>query len=460
MLREKIGDKKFYFMVLKLTIPIMIQNGITNFVSLLDNIMVGKVGTEEMSGVAIVNQLMFIFMLCIFGAVSGAGIFSAQYFGQGNHEGVRHTFRFKLIIVLVVTAIFSCFMIWGGDWFIARYLHEGSQEGDLVATANFAKKYLFICLFELIPFAVMQVYVSTLRESGETFVPMIAGLTAVFVNLFFNYVLIFGNFGAPKLGVEGAAIATLISRIVEILIVVVWTHRHRERNKFIVGIYKGFYIPKKLAMRILVKGFPLLINEGLWAAGQAVLIQCYSVRGIAIVAGMNISSTIANLFNIVFIAMGSTISIVVGQQLGAGKMKEARTSAYRMTGFSVISCIGVSIIMITVGRFFPMIYNVSAEVKGIAVSIIVLSACTMPMQAYLHATYFTIRSGGKTFITFLFDSVFVWVITIPLAYILSKYTSLPVAPMFLIVQLADSIKCIIGFFMVRSGMWQHNIVNT
>ena len=319
-----IGDKKFYKMILLIAVPIMIQNGITNFVSLLDNIMIGRIGTEQMSGAAIVNQLIFVYNLCIFGGVSGAGIFTAQYFGQKDQEGVRNTFRYKLWMALILTVATIIIFLVGGDRLIELYLHgEGARE-NAAATLLYGKQYLWIMLVGLPPFMMVQVYASTLRECGETVVPMKAGITAVLINLLFNYILIYGKFGAPVLGVRGAAIATVLSRYVEAVIVISWTHRHKEKNPYIEGLYRTLKVPAYMTKKILIKGTPLLFNEALWAAGMAMLTQCYSVRGLNVVAGLNISNTINNVFNIVFIALGDSVAIVVGQLLGAGEMKKAR----------------------------------------------------------------------------------------------------------------------------------------
>ena len=292
-LREKfIGDKKFYKMVLMIAVPIMIQNGITNFVSMLDNIMVGQVGTEQMTGVAIVNQLIFVYNLCIFGGVSGAGIFTAQFFGQKDDEGVANTFRFKLWMAVLLTGITVLVFLAAGDSLIAMYLQGSQDGGDPAAALRYGKQYLRIMLAGLLPFMLVQVYASTLRECGQTVIPMKAGVMAVFVNLVFNYLLIYGKFGFPELGVAGAAIATVLSRYVEAVIVITWTHKHKEINTFVKGLYATLKIPGWLIQRILIKGTPLLVNETLWAAGMALLLQCYSVRGMNVVAGMNISNTI------------------------------------------------------------------------------------------------------------------------------------------------------------------------
>lgn len=453
-----IGDKAFYKMVLAIAIPIMVQNGITNFVSLLDNIMIGQIGTEPMSGVAIVNQLIFVYNLCLFGGVSGAGIFTAQYFGQKNDEGIRQTVRFKLWIVVIVTLLTTVLFLTAGDQLIRLYLQgEGTAE-SIAATLHYGHQYLLIMLFGLVPFMLVQVYSSTLRECGQTILPMKAGIIAVFVNLVLNYILIYGKFGAPALGVQGAALATIISRYTEAAIVLVHTHRHKELNPFTKGLYSTLKVPAALAKKIFIKGTPLLLNETLWAAGMAMLSQCYSVRGLNVIAAQNISSTISNVFNIVFIALGDSVAIIVGQLLGAGKMKEARDTDNKLIAFSVFCCTCVAALMLVLAPLFPMLYNTDAGVRQLAKYFIMISAVFMPQHAFLHASYFTLRSGGKTVITFLFDSVFIWCVSVTIAFTLSHFTALPVVAVFTLVQAGDIIKCVIGFILVKKGVWMQNIV--
>lgn len=446
-------------MVLLVAVPIMIQNGITNFVGLLDNVMVGQVGTEQMSGVAIVNQLIFVYSLCIFGGLSGAGIFGAQFYGQDNQAGIRDILRLKIWIGILIT--FLGFLVLGflGEPLINAFLAGESNKENVAVALYYGKEYLWIMMAGIIPFCIVQIYSSTLRETGETIVPMAAGIVAVVINLIFNYILIFGKFGAPAMGVAGAAIATVLSRFVECAIVVIWTHTHKEKNIYIMGLYRSLKVPLWLTKKVIIKGMPLLMNEALWAAGMAMLLQCYSVRGLNVVAGMNISNTIANLFNIVFIAMGNSVAIIVGQLLGAGKMKEARDTDTKMIAFSVASCIAIGAIMVAIAPLFPKMYNTTDEVRGLAESFIIIAAVFMPQNAFLHAAYFTLRSGGKTVITFFFDSVFAWVVSIPLAYVLSRYTGLSIVLVYFCCQGIEIIKCIIGFILVKKGSWLQNIIS-
>lgn len=457
-MKKIIGTKEFYKGVLAIAVPIMLQNGITNFVGLLDNIMVGRIGTEQMSGVSIVNQLIFVFNLCIFGGISGAGIFGAQFYGQKNMKGVRDTFRFKLVLCAVIL-IGTIALFMGYDTqMISLYLHEGAGGGDLAATLLYGERYLKIMLIGLLPFTMEQCYSSTLRETGETVVPMYASIAAVFVNLILNYLLIFGKLGFPVLGVEGAAYATVISRFVQMAIVMVWTHRHLERNPYMEGAYKSLKIPLNLTKKIMLLGMPLLLNETLWAAGVAAQTQCYSVRGLSVVAGLNINSTICNVFNIIFIALGDAVAIIVGQLLGAGKLKEAKSTAYKIIFFSVCCCVVTGGVLAATAHLFPMIYNTTEEVKNTAAWFIRITALVMPLQGFLHATYFTIRSGGKTVITFLFDSAFLWVVAVPVSYLLSYHTGLSILAVFLCCQLLDCIKALAGWLIMRSGIWMQNIV--
>lgn len=458
--KKFIGDKAFYRYLIFLAFPMIVQNGITSFVSFLDNIMVGQIGTEPMSGVAIVNQLFFVFNICIFGGVSGAGIFSAQFFGKGDFEGQKYTFRFKLYACLLITEIACVLFHFLDEPLISLYLNDGGSVGNTRLALSYGKEYLAIMIFGLLPFAVSQTYVSTIRETGQTFVPMVSGIVAVITNLVLDYVLIFGAFGAPELGVAGAAIATVIARYTECLIVVVWAHRHPDKNPYLIGVYKGLRIPGSILADIFRKGLPLMFNEMLWAVGMAVIVQCYAVRGLEVVAAQNISSTISNLFNIVYLQLGNCISIVVGQKLGAGQLEEAKDADNKIIFFDVACCACISVIMILLGGLFPEIYKTEPGIKALAKNFIIISAMAMPLCAFSHCSYFTLRSGGKTIVTFLFDSVYTWVVMIPYAFVLSRFTTLSITMVFFLVSFTEIIKVIIGFFMIKSNVWLQNIVNS
>ncbi len=457
--KKYIGDRAFYSSVLRMVVPMILQMVVTNFVSLIDNIMVGQIGTEQMNGVSIVNQFIFVFNITVFGAVSGPGIFGSQFFGKGDYEGQKQTVRFRIYICAAIIgvgiALFSIF----DSTLISLFISDDDSQEKIAATLHYGKQYMSIMLIGLVPFGIGQAYSSVIRECGETKIPMIAAFSAVGINVLLDYGLIFGKLGMPELGVRGAAVATVVSKFIEAAVMIIWAHTHPQRNKYITGLYKSLHISSDLAKKITVKGLPLMLNEFLWAAGMSVIAQSYSVRGLNVVAARNISGTITNLFGAVYIQLGACIAIIVGMRLGANKLKEARDLDNKMLFFAVAAAIAVSLLIMPLAAVFPKLYNTESEIRSLASFMILIQAAAIPLWSYTNACYFTLRSGGKTGITFLFDFGFTWLLMIPLTFILVHFTSLNIYIIFAVVTFSEIIKVIIGYFMVRSDIWINNIVN-
>ncbi len=457
-LRKYIGNKAFYKMVMAVAVPIMIQNFITNFVNMLDNLMVGSLGTEQVSGVSIVNQLIFIFGLAVFGALSGAGIFTAQFFGKKDDDGIRHTIRYKVLISIIIFVIATVVFTFFDDQLINLFLHESDSNGNIELTLNFAKSYLKIMVIGALPFCITQIFSSTLRETGETVAPMVAGIAAVIANCSFNMLLIFGYWGFPKLGVEGAAIATTLSRFVECAIVIVYVIVKRRKFSYFKGAFSSFSIPKSTFKAITFKGMPLLFNEFFWSLGMSLLSIAYSLHGIDVVAGYSISSPVMNLANIAFISLGSSIGIIIGKMLGANEFKEAYDTVRKLIAFSVSISLAIGIVVFLIGDKIPLLYNVSDQAKEYAAYFIRVCSCFIPVHAFANASYFTIRSGGKTLVTFLMDSVFIMCVNVPIAFALYYVFGLSILVSFPIIQAIDIIKVIVGMILVKKKVWLNNIV--
>ncbi len=451
-------DTHIFRRALSLAVPMMIQNGITNAVSLVDNIMVGKLGTEAITAVSIAGQLIFVFNLAVFGGLSGPGIYGAQYFGQKNKEGFQSTVRIKHIIGLGVLVLGLCAFIFGGEFLINLYLQGESKDIDPVLTMELAKSYLGIMLWGLPAFVLTQIYAGSLRETGASLMPMAAGVVSVVADILGNYLLIYGKCGFPQMGVKGAALATVISRIAEMLIVVTVTFVTRKKHDFIIGLYKTMRVPREIAPKIIKKSLPIFFNEFMWAGGMAALTQCYSIRGLDIVAGLNISNALCNLLNVVFIALGNAVGILIGQTLGASRYKDAKDEAFRMMWFTGGISFILTVILISIAGIFPSFYDTTETVCNYATFFIVITALFFPLQGFLNALYFTLRSGGKTLVTFLFDSVFSWVVSVPAAALLCNLTSLPILAIFAIIQSADFIKVTIGYILIKKGVWISNLV--
>lgn len=456
MLKRHIGDRAFYRRVFGIALPIIIQNGITNFVNLLDNIMVGQLGATAMSGVSVVNQFIFIFNLCLFGANSGAGIFSAQFHGSGDHKGVRATMRFKLIAGIVLTVVAGIVFSLVPDRLIRLFLQGEATPEQIAQTMTYGLSYVKIAVWGLLPFALSNCYSTTLRECGQAKIPMAAGIVAVLTNAGLNYVLIFGHLGAPALGVQGAALATLISRFVELIIVAGYTHLTAQ--PFSKGLYRSVYIPGTLLKKIIVKGTPLLLNEGLWSLGITTLNQCYSTCGFDVVSATNIASTVSNLAGVVTMAMGNTLGILMGQLLGAGAdPEEIKDQNRKLVSLNVVLGVIFGGMLIAISGVFPQFYKTSDEIRHLAATLICIIGLVRPFQTYMYASYYTLRSGGKTFITFLYDAGCLWALTVPTAYILSRYTNISILPLYMICQIPDMLKCILGAVLIKQGKWVQNL---
>ena len=457
--RVFIGDRAFYQSVLAIAVPVIIQNSVTNFVNLLDNIMVGQLGTEQMSGVSIANQMTFVFALCIFGGLSGPGIFGAQFYGAGDMEGLKNTFRIKIWFSLIITGL-SLLVI--GFWNAPLIRLFLTGDGDLLLAEGmlkYAQEYLYIMLLGLLPFALSMSYATTLRETGETLLPMKASIIAVLVNLVGNWLLIFGNLGFPTLGVKGAAVATVISRFAELGVMAAAVH-HNDRFAFLHKAWQSLRVPAGLLRKVFNKGMPLLLNEALWSLGMTTLTQTASMRALTVLAALTISSTVSNLFIVFFLGIGNAVAVMVGHSLGAGNMKKAKEDVWKLIFLSFTVCLAVGAVMAALSPVFPRLYNVVDDTRVMAAGFILISAFLLPINAISHSSYFALRSGGSSLMTFLFDSAFTWVLMIPFTRILVLWTDLPVIPLMMLSQGTNLLKAAAGLLLVRSGLWVKNIVSS
>ena len=458
MLKSFFGDRQFYGRVLRIAVPIFLQNIITNFVSLLDNLMVGQLGTLPMSGVAIVNQLLFVFNLVVFGVSTGTGIFTAQFYGQNDQDGVRHTLRFKLVASVLFSGLFIAAFTLFDDPLIRLFLTGEGSAADAAAILEYGKEYLLVMIFGLVPFALSSSYATTLRECGETLVPMISSFAAVFCNLILNYILIFGHLGFAPMGAAGAAIATVVSRYVELAIVACWTHKHAEKFAFAKGLYHSLHIPGSLMKQMLTKVTPLILNETFWSIAITFQSQCYSTCGLAVVTALNIVSTINNMATVVSTAMGNTVGILMGQMLGACRPKEeVRSENRKLMMFSFLSGAVFMVLLASVSRAFPNFYNTSRDIRSLAAGMILLMSLSKPFQCYHVSIYYTIRAGGLVFWTLLYDCGYLWLCVVPLTFVMCHFSGLPFLAIYAVCLLSEPFKAVFGTILLRKTNWIKNL---
>ncbi len=409
-----------------------------------------------MNGVSITTRLVGIFQTTIFGAMSGPGIFMAQYYGNKDKKGFKRAFQYQVIIgLLIFVAAVAIFVLKGKDLIYLFLESEYNSAEDVLTTYQAAQTYLNILIFSFLPLVFTQVLATSLRSTGDTMLPMASSVAAVLVNLLFNYLLIGGHLGFPALGVAGAGYATLISRFIEVGILIIGLIV--SKNEYFLGLFNHLELRLDSVRMFLQKSAPLLCNELLYSLSNTVLDQRYSIYGLTSYASINIASTVYYVFMISCISMGTATSIVIGQTLGTGDIERAKKEDEQILRLNVAIGILFGLLLFLASPIMPTFYDVEEEVKTFATVLLRIDGCFIPVMAIYYTCYFTLRAGGKTFLTMVFDSGYNWCITIPAAFILTLFTDLPILPVFIIIRLLDIPKAIIGLTLLHKGIWAVNL---
>ncbi len=447
-MKSFIGDRAFYKQLIAVAAPLVLQQLITTSVQLVDNIMVGTLGESAIGSVSIVNQLYFIVILITFGAMGGAGVFSAQYFGSQDFERLKQTFRFKLLVGFMVAIIsFIVFSFYGENLLRLFTSNPTTIQGGL--------NYLNIAKWSAFPWIVSVAISNTFRETGITKPLLKISIVAILTNTILNFILIFGLFGFPALGIVGAAIATLMSRFVELGLTLILLKK--KGSLFSTKLFQMFHIEKKILVAIIIMAIPLTLNEALWSTGQTVFIHAYSTRGDSALAAMSITGTISQLVFVTFGGIATAVAVLVGNTLGRNQLQEAKDNAKKLIAFSVFIAIVAGIILFILSFFIPGLYDVPAATRHIAEFNLRVNAIFIPIYSFNVALYFTLRSGGDTKSTFMMDAGYMWLLPVPISLLLAYLTSLPVIYMFLIVQMLDIPKMLFGLSRFRKGHWIKNL---
>ena len=462
MQNRYIGNRQFYRHVLGIAVPIIIQNGITNFVSLLDNIMVGQVGTIPMSGVSIVNGLIFVFNLCIFGASSGAGIFTAQFHGSQDTEGERYTFRFKLIICLVLALLGGGLFYLGGPTLIGLYLTGDGDAAMAAGALEYGMKYLTVMLWGFLPFALTNVYASTMKECGNTFVPMVGGIAAVLVNLGLNYVLIFGKLGLPALGITGAAVATLLSRVVEFVVAFSYAFRCRTMPLMKHAILRP---GMDMLRKFLRYSAPVLINETLWGTGFSMItvIMGHMANSSDLIAAYTLAGNIDKLMTSGVFGIAAAVSVIVGKEIGTGNLKGVynigRALCFTAFAFGIVLGIAEYTMFVTLMRPFVMpLFSLSAVAERLCSVMLMCYACAIPLHSFSTTMVVgVLRGGGDVHASLFIDNFPLWCGTLPMMCLLGLVLKVPNEVFCLCLMIEYIIKSPLGLYRLHSGKWIHDI---
>ena len=442
---------KFFKKLLLISFPIILQQLFLNFASLLDTLMVGQLDEISISGVYVATQIVFVANLMIFGSIEGLSVFFSQFFGKKDDKHLKNTFAYKFVYS-IIAAIFEIIIIAAFGKNLVSLFVKTNQEIQV------ALDYLYIVIFSIVPFAISVTIASTLREIHHPVSPMVITAIGIIMNFFFNYLFIFGKLGFPTLGASGAAIGTLINRLVEmiLLVIVVIVKKYPFSQNFI----HSFKIEKELSKRILLKSIPLFLNETLWSLTQIILVFFFTKCDSIATSVLPIVQTIFNLLFVVLLGLGNGVSIVVGNTIGESKYEEAQKQAYYSLILTIASCLILGAFLASCSSLITGLYKgVGEEAKKIASKLIRFSSAYLLINGVNTSLFFLLRGGGKTGVVFFFDSFYGWVVSIPLAFVLSSCTNISFINMYIVVYLSDSLKMIVGFILLLSKKWYKNLTS-
>jgi putative MATE family efflux protein len=447
--RELFRDKQFYKNLFAIAVPIMLQNLVNSFVNMVDTVMIGRLGTVEIAAVGLGNQVFFFFNLILFGICSGGAIFTAQFWGKQDIQGIRKNTGLCLILNAMVALVFTVLILTIPEKIIGLYSRDPAviEEGT---------GYLRTLAPSFIPFGISFVFVITLRSVEKVRLAMATTIIALSINIILNYLFIFGAGPIPAMGVRGAALATVISWFSEMLILITVSYakgyapagNFRELMSFSSGFTARFF-------RIAA---PVIVNETLWSLGVTMQNVIFARTNTDAIAAFNITTTFSQLTWVIFMGLGNGVAVLIGKKIGEGEEKTARDYADRISVFITLAGAGVAIILLFLSRLMPLIFNVTPQVLSFTASMFIILCCTYPFKAFNMSMVVGIcRAGGDTIFCAVFDLFFMWLVTLPAAAIASFIFHAPVWLLYLCLCSEELLKMIPGIRRLKSGRWLHNV---
>ncbi len=441
-------DRAFLKRFFSIALPVMLSAFVTFLVSFLDNIMVGTVSNTAVSGVYAANQVTYLYDLAIFGALEGAGIFIQQFNGNNDELNIKNCFRFKIIVLIIFLLLVIPLTYILGPKLITFY-SKNYINFDLIYKEG--TDYLKVIIISYIPFSIGYIYSTSLRELGKTKYAMYSSIIAVGSNTLLNALFIFGF----KQGAIGAAIATIISRTLEMIFLIFICHF--KKFEFCNHTFKDFKIDRKLYKHILSKSYLLFINEIGFAVGNILQTLAFSQRD-GVLSAISILSTITNIIMILIQGLSTGIGVIVGNDLGQGDFNKALDDNKKLNLLGFYMALFTGLILISLSSVLPNAFKeVDMPQKVIATKLIIIYGTLLFANTLAVSTYYTLKAGGKTFLTLLLDTIFMLAVYVPVSWILASYTNLSIVYIYLIVRSLDILKMGLGLFLVGRKSWLNNL---
>ena len=452
-MKKYIGDKRFYKQVFTLILPIMLQQLFVSIAGYVDNLMINEYGDGPLAynGVSAANRLMFVCNFVWMGLAATASIFIAQYFGAKNKEKIKESIRLSLVVEMIFGVIGALVLLLFGQMVVNSYVQDPMSR-------EFGYDYIKVMATGVIFIALNTALSNSLRSVKKATLPLVSGVIGIIVNVCLNYCFIFGNFGFPELGATGAAIATVISKVVEFVVFVVAIIVMKEEN--FKGLLKSLKISKNLVKEYIKKGIPLVTNELLWALGMVILTAMYTYKNDLWYNAYSYSQNISDLFFIVFAGIGTGTAVIVGESLGKSDFERAEKDFYSMKGLSIMMGAFVGVLMIITSPYISLMFEPTLEVKEMMIKVLNVTAICCAIYCYNSVSFFVLRSGGDTTRAFILDQTPTYLIAIPLAAILGINASkwgLALPLIYLITHSSDVFKIFLGNYFVNKKTWLVNL---
>lgn len=443
-------DKKFIKTLMLLAIPIILQSLVTASLNLLDNLMIGSLGENEIAAVGISNQFYMLYYYTIMGITLGAGIFMSQFWGKKDVTSIHKFLGISLVVGMISTIFFAILAFFFPEMIMKIFIDE-----NIVIEQGVA--YLKMVALSYIFTTISLAYAAALRSIGQTKIPMYGSLVGLVFNGILNYIFIFGKFGAPVMGVAGAALGTTVSRFMELVFILFIIYKNKNVVAGKISQLLDFNFD--LVKRYFITATPVVFNDVMWIAGITAYFIAYSKLGINATATMQIANTINNVFNIFGIGIASASAILIGNKIGAGKEENAKEDAIKISVFGVLIGIIIGIFFFFLSPFIAMLFKITPETYENLIFVLKVMAIILPLRFFgITQIIGVLRGGGDVMYAIITELVAVWLIGVPLSFIGAVYFNLPITIVYILVCLEEPFKAIATYPRLCSGKWIKNLV--
>lgn len=440
-------DKDFLKKIIYLSIPVIIQQLLNNLLNLTDTMMIGFISEQAISAVAIANKIFFIYQLILFGLSNGVGIFISQLIGANDYLNAKKAFNFGERICLLVGVLFSCICFVLSDFILALFVND-------FYIISLSKDYFVILIISFIPFAIMNMYSVGFRSMGKPKYAMVSSLLSVIVNIILNTILIFGLFGFPRLGLKGAAIATVISRYIECGVLSIFGNKYTTFMRQI----KKLEMEYSNMLTIILKSFPLMINELIWSIGLNVIFVNYCFISENYIPAITVADTISNLVYVAFSGCSVAVSVIVGKDLGNNNLDKAFKDSQKLIKFAISVYVIGGIIIILTRNFMPYLFHFKNDNSDMLVKLLIVKALFSWTQGYSNTIYYILRSGGDTKSVLYIDGIFTWIGPVMISTLVSRILNLDLLSCYIMVEGLGLVKILIATYFYNKMNWLRSLV--